>query len=79
MNIPENREQLEELVLRYLYNDLDSADRAAFEQALASNPQLREILEQEQNLVGHETFLARVRARAAMLAHWPGTMKAGPD
>jgi len=50
MNIPENREQLEELVMRYLYDDLDSADRAAFEQALASNPLLLEILEQEQSL-----------------------------
>ena len=50
MNIPENREQLEELVMRYLYDDFDSAERAAFEQALASNPLLQEILEQEQSL-----------------------------
>ena len=50
MNIPENREQLEELVMRYLYDDLDSAERTAFEQALASNPLLKEILEQEQSL-----------------------------
>ena len=50
MNIPESREQLEELVVRYLYDDLDSDEKTVFEQALASNPLLQEILEQEQSL-----------------------------
>jgi len=50
MNIPESREQLEELVLRYLYDDLNSGERTAFEQALSSNQLLREIFDQEQSL-----------------------------
>jgi len=50
MNIPESREQLEDLVLRYLYNDLDAAERAAFEQELTRNGQLRDMLAREQGL-----------------------------
>ena len=50
MNIPEDRKQLEDLVLRYLYGDLDHAERASFERALSDNRQLQEILLREQEL-----------------------------
>lgn len=50
MNMPEDRKQLEDLVLRYLYGDLDSAERARFERALSGNRQLQEILSREQEL-----------------------------
>lgn len=50
MNIPENRQQLEDLVLRYLYDDLDENDKALFERELTTNPLLQEILEQERAL-----------------------------
>jgi hypothetical protein len=50
MNKPEDREQLEDLVLRYLYGDLDNAERTSFERALSDNRQLQEILLREQAL-----------------------------
>lgn len=50
MNIPETKEQLEDLVLRYLYQDLSDQERAAFEQELTRSEQLREMLAREQGL-----------------------------
>lgn len=50
MNIPETKEQLEDLVLRYLYHDLSDQERAAFEQELTRSEQLREMLAREQGL-----------------------------
>ncbi|MCB1669776.1 MAG: HEAT repeat domain-containing protein [Gammaproteobacteria bacterium] len=50
MNIPENERQLEDLVLRYLYDDLDSGQRTAFEHELTVNRQLKKLLEREQSL-----------------------------
>ncbi len=50
MKIPENRKQLEEFVLRYLYDDLDDEQRAVFERELSDNAQLQLILSMEQNL-----------------------------
>jgi len=50
MNIPNSKDQLEQLVIRYLYGDFSEEERAQFEQALASNSKLQEILAQEQDL-----------------------------
>jgi hypothetical protein len=50
MNIPERKEDLELLVVRYLYGDLTEQERTEFEQAAADNSILQEILAQEQSL-----------------------------
>lgn len=48
MTIPEDKEQLQHLVIRYLYSDLTAAETAQFESELESNSPLREALEAEQ-------------------------------
>lgn len=50
MHIPEDREQLELLVIRYLYDDFDTAEKVCFEAELERNPALRQMLESEQML-----------------------------
>jgi len=50
MTIPENKEQLQHLVIRYLYSDLTAAQTIQFESELESNSQLREALKAEQRL-----------------------------
>lgn len=48
MTIPENKEQLQHLVIRYLYGDLTTQETTQFESELNSNTRLREVLEAEQ-------------------------------
>ena len=43
-----NQAQLEMQVIQYLYGDMDESQSAAFEQEMAVNPELRNMLEQEQ-------------------------------
>lgn len=43
-----NQAQLEMQLIQYLYGDLDESQQALFEQELAVNPELRDLLEQEQ-------------------------------
>ena len=43
-----NQAQLEMQVIQYLYGDMDGSQQAAFEREMAVNPELRELLEQEQ-------------------------------
>jgi len=48
MIIPENKEQLQLLVIRYLYGDLSGQEMAQFDSELKSNSLLRALLEAEQ-------------------------------
>jgi hypothetical protein len=48
MTIPESKEQLQHLVIRYLYGDLSGQEIAQFDAELKSNSRLREVLEAEQ-------------------------------
>lgn len=50
MTIPENKEQLQHLVIRYLYGDLNSDEVARFDRELETNPALRSAFEAEQRL-----------------------------
>jgi hypothetical protein len=50
MNIPERKEDLELLVVRYLYGDLTESERAEVEAAAGDNSMLKELLEEEQRL-----------------------------
>jgi len=50
MNIPDNKEQLELLLIRYLYGDLTAEEIQRFEQELETNAVLKQMLEQEQRL-----------------------------
>lgn len=50
MTIPENKEQLQHLVIRYLYGDLDAEENERFERELETNPALKDALEEEQRL-----------------------------
>ncbi len=50
MNIPEDREKLEQLVIDYLYGNLNEAEQADFDKALAGNTLLQEIVAAERNL-----------------------------
>ncbi len=45
-----SNEQLELLVIQYLYGDMDAEERRRFEQQAADDAQLRQLLEQEQRL-----------------------------
>ncbi len=48
MNIPEDKEQLQHLVIRYLYGDLNDAEKSQFTEELGQNDALQKMLEQEQ-------------------------------
>lgn len=50
MTIPENTEQLQLRVISYLYGDLDAEATRQFEKELETNPQLQQLLEDEQRL-----------------------------
>lgn len=50
MTIPENKEQLQHLVIRYIYGDLDAEEVERFESELETNPALKNTLEQERRL-----------------------------
>ena len=50
MTIPESKEQLQHLVIQYLYGDLSAEEIAQFEQELKSNSSLQQILHEEQRL-----------------------------
>lgn len=50
MTIPENTEQLQLRIISYLYGDLDAPEARQFEKELDTNPQLRQLLEDEQRL-----------------------------
>jgi hypothetical protein len=50
MNIPNSKDQLEQLVIRYLYGDFSDEEKAQFEQELTGNSLLQEVLAQEQHL-----------------------------
>lgn len=50
MTIPENTEQLQHLLIRYLYGDLNKDEVAQFDRELETNPALRDALEAEQRL-----------------------------
>ncbi len=50
MNIPQSKDQLEQLVIRYLYGDFSDEEKAQFEKELASNRLLQEVLAQEEHL-----------------------------
>ncbi|MEX0962463.1 MAG: HEAT repeat domain-containing protein [Pseudohongiellaceae bacterium] len=50
MTIPENTEQLQLRVISYLYSAMDAKELRQFEQELATNPQLQQLLEEEQRL-----------------------------
>lgn len=50
MNLPENQEQMEQLVIRYLYSDMDDQEIQEFNQALKNNSALRAVFEREQHL-----------------------------
>lgn len=48
MTTPEHREQLQQLLMQYLYGDMDTAERDAFTQQLQANTELRAMLAAEQ-------------------------------
>ena len=50
MNIPENSEQLQLMVIQYLYADLNPEEISRFEAELESNAMLRQMLEDERRL-----------------------------
>ncbi|GJM14125.1 MAG: hypothetical protein DHS20C12_25280 [Pseudohongiella sp.] len=50
MTIQENTEQLELRIISYLYGDLDAEEMRQFEKDLETDPQLRQLLEDEQRL-----------------------------
>ncbi|PCJ27970.1 MAG: hypothetical protein COA96_02060 [SAR86 cluster bacterium] len=50
MNIPENKEQLQHLLIRYLYEDLTADEVVVFEQELETNSVLAQLLEEELRL-----------------------------
>lgn len=50
MTIPESNEQMQHLVIQYLYGDLSAEKIAQFEQELKSNSGLQQILHEEQRL-----------------------------
>lgn len=49
MIIPDDKEQLQNLAFRYLYDDLSAAEIKQFEAAIESNAQLRDVLEAEKS------------------------------
>lgn len=50
MTIPENKEQLQHLVISYLYGDLSAEEIRQFEAEIETNATLKQVLEQEQRL-----------------------------
>ncbi len=52
MTFPENKEQLQLLIIRYLYGDLSVAEVQQFERELEANVALKQMLEEERRLDG---------------------------
>ncbi len=50
MTMSDNTERLQQLVIEYLYGELDEPQRAEFERELESNPDLQRVMEAEQRL-----------------------------
>ena len=48
MTIPESKEQIQHLVIQYLYGDLSAEETNEFEQELKTNTGLQQILHEEQ-------------------------------
>lgn len=66
MKIPENSEQLQLLVIRYLYGDMNDSETAEFDSELKANGNLQRALEEEQRLnsalpLGTQPFISEQR------------------